>query len=97
MRNSFALISQRSISSKVNALAKSRESDAVARAEEIVRQVEQLDYVSPNSILYNSLIDCIVKSQHKNNASQAEEILLRMEHMHRTGNTNVRPNSYAYR
>lgn len=82
---------------QVNALAKSRNADAVARAEEIVRKVEQLDYVYPNSILYNSLIDCVVKSRLRDNASQAEEILRRMEYLHRAGNTDVKPNAYAYR
>ncbi len=71
--------------------------DAASRAEEIVQRVEQLDYVSPNSILYNSLIDCVVKSRRRDNASHAEEILRRMEHMHRAGNSNVKPNAYAYR
>lgn len=71
--------------------------DAVARAEEVIRTAEGLDYVSPNSILYNSLIDCIVKSRHKDNSLQAEEILVKMEQMHRSGNPHVRPNSYAYR
>lgn len=69
----------------------------MARAEEVVRRVEGLDYVTPNSILYNSLIDCMVKSRHKDNSLQAEDILLRMEQMHRSGNPHVRPNSYAYR
>jgi hypothetical protein len=69
----------------------------VARAEEVVRVVEGLDYVTTNSILYNSLIDCMVKSRHKDNALQAEEILVSMERMHRSGNTHVRPNPYAYR
>lgn len=71
--------------------------NAVALAEEIVRKVEQLDYVAPNSILYNSLIDCVVKSRHRDNAAQAEEILHRMELLHRTGNSDVKPNAYAYR
>lgn len=71
--------------------------DAVARAEEVIRTVEGLDYVSPNSILYNSLIDCMVKSKHKDKSLQAEEILVKMEQMHRSGNPHVRPNSYAYR
>lgn len=69
----------------------------MARAEEVVRRVEGLDFVTPNSILYNSLIDCMVKSRHKDNSLQAEDILLRMEQMHRSGNPHVRPNSYAYR
>lgn len=64
----------------------------MARAEEVVSKVEELKYVSPNSILYNSLIDCMVKS-----ASRAEEILLKMEQMNRSGHSDVRPNSYAYR
>ena len=82
---------------QVNALAKSGDADAVERAEAVVRQVEELDYVTPNSILYNSLIDCIVKSKRRDRASQAESILLKMEQMHRDGNPDVRPNSYAYR
>ncbi|KAL7537018.1 hypothetical protein ACHAXR_007541, partial [Thalassiosira sp. AJA248-18] len=85
-----------SFASVVNALAKSGDVDAVARAEDVVRKVEELEYVSPNSILYNSLIDCIVKSRRKDNAVNAEKILLRMEEMHRSGNNYVRPNSYAY-
>jgi len=86
-----------SFASVVNALAKSGDIDAVTRAKEVVRKVEELEYVSPNSILYNSLIDCIVKSgQNNDNALEAEEILLRMEEMHRSGNSHVRPNSYAY-
>jgi len=86
-----------SFASVVNALAKSGDVDAVARAKEVVCKVEELEYVSPNSILYNSLIDCIVKSRHNDNASsEAEEILLRMEQNHRAGNSNVRPNSYTY-
>ena len=80
----------------MNALAKSGDGDAPARAKEIIRKVEELDYVSPNSILYNSLIDCIVRSKQHHNASDAEEILLKMERMHRAGNAKVRPNSYAY-
>ena len=59
--------------------------------------MEQLDYVYPNSILYKSLIDCVVKSRLRDNASQAEEILRRMEYLHRAGNTDVKPNAYAYR
>ena len=66
------------------------------RAKAIIQKVEELDYVTPNSILYNSLIDCLVKSGHKENASEAEHILLRMEDMSRSGNSNIRPNSYAY-
>ena len=85
-----------SFASVVNALAKSGDVDAVPRAEAIVQKVEELDYVSSNSILYNSLIDCLVKSRHRDNAAQAEEVLLRMEDMNRSGNSNVRPNSYAY-
>ena len=70
----------------------------MTRAKEVVCKVEELEYVSPNSILYNSLIDCIVKSRNNDNASsEAEEILLRMEQNHRAGNSNVRPNSYTYR
>ena len=81
----------------MNALAKSGDVDAVARAEEVVHKVEELKYVSPNSILYNSLIDCMVKSRRKDSASRAEEILLKMEQMNRSGHSDVRPNSYAYR
>ena len=80
----------------MNALAKSGDIDAVARAKEIVRKVEELEYVSSNSILYNSLINCITNSR-RHNTSEAEEILVRMEQMHRSGNSNVCPNSYAYR
>jgi pentatricopeptide repeat protein len=86
-----------SFAAVVNALAKSGDANAVARAEEVVRRVEGLDYVTPNTILYNSLIDCMVKSRRKDNSLQAEDILLRMEQMYRSGNNNVRPNSYAYR
>jgi pentatricopeptide repeat protein len=86
-----------SFASVVNALAKSGDANAVAHAEEVVRRVEGLDYVTPNTILYNSLIDCIVKSRHRYNSLQAENVLLKMEQIHRSGNSNVRPNSYAYR
>mmetsp|Transcript_2926 Transcript_2926/g.5421 ORF Transcript_2926/g.5421 Transcript_2926/m.5421 type:complete len:391 (-) Transcript_2926:161-1333(-) len=85
-----------SFASVVNALAKSGEVGAVARAKEIVRKVEELDYVSPNSILYNSLIDCILKSNDNDNSSGAEEVLVRMEQMHRSGRPNVGPNPYTY-
>ncbi|KAL9188124.1 hypothetical protein ACHAXT_006502 [Thalassiosira profunda] len=85
-----------SFASVINALAKSGDVDAVPRAEEVVRRVEELEYVSPNSILYNSLIDCIVKSRCENSASRADDILLKMEQMHQAGNSDVCPNSYAY-
>lgn len=79
-------------------MAKSGDADAVARAEEVVRKVEEdLDYVSSNSVLYNSLIDCIVKSQDYGSMSRAEDVLLKMEKMHKSGFSNVHPNSYAYR
>jgi len=90
-----------SFASVVNALAKSGDVDAVSHAKEVVRKVEEdLHYVAPNSILYNSLIDCIVKSGQREGAndaaSQAEEVLRTMEVMHRSGNSNVRPNAYGY-
>ena len=82
---------------QVNALAKSGDVNAVARAEEVVRKVEELEYVNPNSILYNSLIDCIVKSRNKGSALQAEKILHKMEQMNRLGNSDVCPSPYSYR
>jgi pentatricopeptide repeat protein len=85
-----------SFAAVVNALAKSGDADAVARAEEVVRRVEEVDFVTPNSILYNSLIDCMVKSRHTDSSLQAEKVLLKMEQMHRSGNRHVQPNSYAY-
>lgn len=82
---------------QVNALAKSGDVDAVRHAKDIVLKVEELEYVSSNTILYNSLIDCIVKCGQDHNASEAEELLFRMEQMHRSGNSNVCPNSYTHR
>ena len=81
----------------MNALAKSGDIDAVARAEDIIQKVEELEYVSSNSILYNSLIDCIVKSKEPDSALKAEKILIKLEEMHRNGNKNVRPTPFAYR
>ncbi len=62
----------------------------------IVRNVEELDYVSPNSVLYNSLIDCITKNGGINASSQAEDVLAKMRQMHNEGHSDVRPTPYAY-
>ena len=84
-----------SFASVVNALAKSGDANAVAHAEEVVRRVGGLDYVTPNTILYNSLIDCMVKSRRRDYSLQAENVLLKMEQIHCSGNLNVCPYSYA--
>jgi hypothetical protein len=80
----------------VNALAKSEVDDAVEQAQKIVRTVEELDYVSPNSVLYNSLIDCITKRSSRDAPSQAEDVLAKMQQMHNDGHSDVRPTSYTY-
>lgn len=80
----------------MNALAKSEAEDSVEQAQMIVRNVEELDYVSPNSVLYNSLIDCITKNGGLNAPSQAEDVLAKMRQMHNEGHSDVRPNPYAY-
>ena len=80
----------------MNALAKSEVKGSVKQAQMIVQTVEDLDYVSPNSVLYNSLIDCITKNGGIDAPSQSEEILEKMKQMHNDGHSDVRPNSYAY-
>lgn len=80
----------------MNALAKSDAVDSVEQAQMVVRNVEELDYVSPNSVLYNSLIDCVTKNGGINAPSEAEEILAKMQQMYNNGHLDVRPNSYAY-
>lgn len=82
---------------KVNAIANSGKPDAVERAESVVRKVEELDFVRPNTVLYNSLINTIVKSEMPDSSERAERVLKRMDEVRRAGNSDVSPDSFAYR
>lgn len=50
-----------------------------------------------NTVLYNSLIDCIVRTGGKGSAQRAEGVLRKMELVQQSGNSSVKPDSYAYR
>ena len=80
--------------SQVNALAKSRDANAVARAEEIIQKAEELDYITLNSYLYNSFIDCIVNGDAPDKSSKAEAVLMKMEQQQQL---DIKPSEYSYR
>ena len=64
----------------INAWARSKEPDAVDRAEEILAWCEESfalgnHYAKPNSLTYNSLINCYSKSNSASAAEKALEVL----------------------
>ncbi|KAL3788273.1 hypothetical protein HJC23_011905 [Cyclotella cryptica] len=85
-----------SFAALVNAISNSKAPDTVDRAEDIVRKVEELDFVRPNTVLYNSLINTIVKSGKANSSERADRVLKRMEKVRQSGNSDVNPDSFAY-
>jgi hypothetical protein len=86
----------------INAWARSRDKDAVAQAEEVLRWSEEahrsgIADAKPNALSYNSLINCFSKSYHSSASSRAVAVLNQMKEMSlEDGCDDCRPDVVTY-
>jgi len=85
-----------SLSSAVNAWAKSDRPDAASRALSFLDKAERIAYLRPNAIVYSTLLECLAKSRSRSAAKAAEDVLVRMERLYREGKKEARPDAAAY-
>ena len=80
-------------SSVVNCWAMSRSRGSALRAEELLKQMENITGVKPNFVTYSTVIKAWAKEGH---AEKAEELLVRMEELFENGDEQVKPNTVTY-
>ena len=87
----------------VNAWARSPDVRAVENAEFVLQEMKNLfqvgyDYVKPNTVTYNSVINCLAHSKDSRNAAErSEELIKEMWHLVETReNSFVRPSTITY-
>ena len=88
-----------SYTTTIDAWAKStpRDPEAPHKAEAILTRMENNPDVTPNTIAYNSVLNCWAKSSHPEAPRRAEALLRRMQYFHQTGiNQNAKPDKISY-
>ena len=85
----------------INALAKSGDQSAVARAVQVLQNVfrrhrDDNDDVKPTTINCNNALNTLAKGSGKGDAARAEEISVWMDQLNRSGNTDVNPDTITF-
>ena len=84
------------LSSVVNAWARSGRLDAASRTLALLDKAEKIDHLRPNAVVYSTLLDCLAKSRGSSSTRAAEGVLERMERLYQNGKGEARPDASAY-
>ncbi len=85
----------------LDAISKSDEKDAAARAEDILNKMQKMyedgfDEVQPDTFSFASVLNAYANSNQPGAAEKAEEILRHMQLLYENGNNRVKPNTICF-